>query len=91
MSIFSPCSSAITPRTRMPFGPMQAPLAFRPDLRDQTAILVRWPASRAIAAISTEPSAISGTSSANSRFTRFGWVRDRVTDGPRTPRRTPTT
>jgi len=33
---------------------------------------VRWPASRAMAAISTVPSAISGTSSANSFFTRFG-------------------
>ena len=58
---------------------------------DRTAILVRWPASRAIAAISTEPSAISGTSSAKSFFTRLGWVRDRVTDGPRTPLATRTT
>ena len=52
MSIFSPCSSLITARTRWPIGPMQAPLAFTPDTVDRTAILVRWPASRAIAAIS---------------------------------------
>ena len=43
---------------------------------------MRWPASRAIAAISTEPSAISGTSSANSVRTRLGWVRETVTRGP---------
>ena len=36
-----------------------------------------------IAAISTAPEAISGTSIANSFFTRFGCVRDSVTDGPR--------
>ena len=45
--------------------------------------LVRCPASRAIATISTAPDAISGTSSANSFLTRPGWVRDRVTEGPR--------
>ena len=32
MSIFSPCSSVITLRTRLPMGPMQAPLAFTPRL-----------------------------------------------------------
>ena len=81
----------MTLRTRPPIGPMQAPLAFRPERVDRTAILVRWPASRAIAAISTEPSAISGTSSAKSFFTRLGWVRESVTDGPRTPLATRTT
>ena len=30
MSIFSPCSSLITARTRWPIGPMQAPLALTP-------------------------------------------------------------
>ena len=30
MSIFSPCSSAVTARTREPTGPMQAPLALSP-------------------------------------------------------------
>src|SRR4051794_12852664 len=91
MSIFSPCSSCMTLRTRWPIGPMHAPLALTPDTVDRTAILVRCPASRAIAQISTVPSAISGTSSANSFFTRFGWLRDRWTIGPRMPRLTLTT
>ena len=91
MSIFSPCSSDITLRTRWPIGPMQAPLALTPEAVDLTAILVRCPASRAIAAISTVPSAISGTSRANSFFTRLGWERDRVICGPRMPLRTETT
>ena len=83
MSIFSPCSAVMTLRTRLPIGPMQAPLAFTPAWCDVTAILVRWPASRAMATMSTAPLAISGTSSANSFFTRLGWVREKVTDGPR--------
>ena len=91
MSIFSPCSSAMTLRTRLPIGPMQAPLAFTPGLVERTAIFVRWPASRAIAAISTEPSAISGTSIANSLLTRLGCVLDSVMEGPRMPLRTCTT
>ena len=86
MSIFSPCSSATTLRTRCPIGPMQAPLALSPATDDRTAILLRWPASRATATISTLPSAISGTSSANSFLTRPGWVRLSVTCGPRRPR-----
>ncbi len=60
MSIFSPCSSFITLRTRWPIGPMHEPLALTPGTVVRTAILVRWPASRAIAQISTVPSAISG-------------------------------
>ena len=64
-------------------GPMQAPLALTPGWCEVTAIFVRWPASRAMATMSTAPEAISGTSSANSFFTRLGWVRDKVTDGPR--------
>ena len=91
MSIFSPESSLITLRTRCPIGPMHAPLAFRPGTRDATAILDRCPASRATATISTDPSAISGTSSENSLRTRLGWVRDRVITGSRAPRLTPTT
>lgn len=81
----------MTLRTRPPIGPMHAPLALRPERVERTAILVRWPASRAMAAISTEPSAISGTSRANSFFTRLGCVRDSVTEGPRTPLATRTT
>ena len=50
MSIFSPCSSCMTLRTRWPIGPMQAPFGFTPGTVVRTAILVRWPASRAIAA-----------------------------------------
>ena len=34
MSIFSPCSSVITARTRWPIGPMQAPLALTPGTSD---------------------------------------------------------
>ena len=41
-------------------------LGVRPATEVRTAILVRCPASRATATISTLPSAISGTSSANS-------------------------
>ena len=41
MSIFSPCSSVMTLRTRLPIGPMQAPFAFTPCWWDLTAILVR--------------------------------------------------
>ena len=41
MSIFSPCSSLITARTRWPIGPMQAPFAFTPDWVECTAILER--------------------------------------------------
>src|SRR5215472_15734517 len=81
MSIFSPWSSVMTFLTRLPMGPMHAPLAFTPGWCDATAILVRCPASRAIATISTAPEAISGTSSAKSFFTRLGWVRDSVIAG----------
>ena len=86
MSIFSPASSAVTARTREPSSPMHAPFALTPGCVARTAILVRWPASRATEAISTSPCAISGTSSANSLRTRPGWVRDSVIDGPFWPR-----
>ena len=91
MSIFSPCSSLMTLRTRCPIGPMQAPLALRPGTLVRTAILERCPASRATATISTLPSAISGTSRANSLRTRLGWLRETVTCGPRKVRDTDTT
>ncbi len=58
---------------------MQEPLALTPGTDVRTEILVRWPASRAIAQISTVPSAISGTSSANSFLTRLGCERDSIT------------
>ena len=66
-------------------------LGVQPGTELRTAILLRWPASRATPTISTLPSAISGTSSANSFLTRLGWVRLTVTCGPRMPRVTPTT
>ena len=91
MSIFSPASSLITPRTRAPIGPMHAPFGLTPGTVDRTAILVRCPASRATATISTDPSTSSGTSSANSLRTRFGCVRESVICVPRGPRVTPTT
>ena len=81
----------MTPRTRAPIGPMHAPFGFTPGTFDRTAILVRCPASRATATISTEPSTSSGTSRANSLRTRLGWVRERVIWVPRAPRVTPTT
>ena len=78
----------MTLRTRLPIGPMQAPFGLMPGTVDRTAIFDRCPASRATPMISTEPSAISGTSSANSLRTRFAWVRDSVICGPRMPLRT---
>ncbi|CPU66561.1 Uncharacterised protein [Mycobacteroides abscessus] len=91
MSIFSPWSSAMTARTREPMGPMHAPLAPSPGTRERTATLVRCPASRAMAVISTEPSATSGTSSSKSLRTRFGCVRLNVICAPFIPRATSST
>ena len=56
MSIFSPRSSRMMDCTRMPFMPTQAPTASTSRSRDWTAILVRSPASRAMALICTVPS-----------------------------------
>ncbi len=56
ISIFSPPSSATMRFTRMPFAPMQAPTASTSGLWLCTAILVREPASRETALISTVPS-----------------------------------
>ena len=91
MSIFSPFSSLTMAATRPPFGPTQAPMGSTFSSVDQTAILVREPASRAMDCTVTVPSAISGTSSSNRRFTRPGWVRDSMIWGPFPPRRTSTT
>src|SRR5437763_233766 len=55
MSTFSPRSSLVTMRTRAPRAPTQAPTGSTLASFDQTAILVRWPGSRAHALISTTP------------------------------------
>ena len=49
-------SSSTTMRTRLPFGPTQAPTGSRFASRDATAILERAPGSRAMDLISTMPS-----------------------------------
>src|SRR5262245_35368950 len=82
MSIRSPFSSLTTACTRDPLSPTQAPTGSIPSSRDQTAILVRLPASRAVARISTICCWISGTSSLNSAFTNSGSARDRMSRGP---------
>ena len=56
MSTFSPRSSRMIDCTRMPFMPTQAPTESTSLSLDITAILVRSPASRAIARITTVPS-----------------------------------
>ena len=56
MSIFSPRSSRMMDWTRMPFMPTQAPTGSTSLSRDMTAILVRSPASRAMALMVTVPS-----------------------------------
>ena len=56
MSIFSPRSSRMMDCTRMPFMPTQAPTGSTSLSRDWTAILVRSPASRAMARMLTVPS-----------------------------------
>ena len=90
MSIFSPRSSLTTMRTRAPRAPTQAPTGSTLGSLDQTAILVRWPGSRAQALISTMPSAISGTSSSKRRLMRPGWVRLTTICGPLAVLRTST-
>ena len=56
MSIFSPPSSSTISETRLPRVPMQAPTASTSGLWLITASLVREPASRDTALISTVPS-----------------------------------
>ena len=86
----SPRSSLVTIRTREPRAPTQAPTGSTLGSLDHTAILVRWPGSRAAALISTTPEEISGTSSSNSRLTRPGWVRLTTIWGPLVVLRTST-
>jgi len=56
MSIFSPRNSRMIDCTRIPFIPTHAPTGSTSLSRLTTAILVRSPASRAIALIETVPS-----------------------------------
>ena len=56
MSTFSPLSSLTMLFTRWPRGPTQAPMASTSGSADQTASLVRLPASRAMDLTSTVPS-----------------------------------
>ena len=76
MSIFSPCSSATTLRTRCPIGPMQAPLAFSPatvrphrDLGAVAGLAGDARRSRRCRRRSRAPRARTAS------CTRFGWVR----------------
>ena len=82
MSIFSPRSSDTTMRTRDPRGPTQAPTGSTPEVWETTAILERYPGSRATFWISTRPSAISGTSSSNSLRMSSGERRETMMLGP---------
>ena len=77
-------------RTRDPRAPTQAPTGSTLGSFDHTAILVRWPGSRAAALISTAPEEISGTSSSNSRLIRPGWLRLTTIWGPLVVLRTST-
>src|SRR3989441_5470566 len=72
MSMRSPLSSFTTACTREPLRPTHAPTGSIESSREETAILVRLPASRAVARISTMLCWISGTSSLNSAFTNKG-------------------
>ena len=56
MSTFSPLSSSTMLFTRWPRGPTQAPMGSTLGSADQTASLVRLPASRAMDLTSTVPS-----------------------------------
>ena len=55
MSIFSPCSSLTMLWIRLPRMPMQEPTGSMPAWDALTATLLRKPASRAMALISTTP------------------------------------
>src|SRR5581483_7935588 len=90
-SICSPFSSRLTLSMRTWRGLTHEPTGSTPSWRAYTATLVREPGSRAIAFISTTPLNTSGTSSSNSRRTRFRCVRDTITCGPFGVRLTSTT
>ena len=83
MSMFSPPSSFITALTRIPLCPTHEPTGSIFWSFDETATLLRKPASRAIAFISTTPLAISGTSSSKSFSIIFGCFLERIIAGPR--------
>ena len=72
-SIFSPPSSATTDWTRRPLAHGRTD-GIEASWR-LTATLLRLPASRAMALISTVPRWISGTSSSNRRLRKPLWVR----------------
>jgi len=82
MSIRSPASSLTMLCTREPLSPTQAPTGSMASSREMTATLVRLPASRARARISTTPCWISGTSSLKSAFTNSGSERESTRRGP---------
>src|SRR5437773_2378143 len=82
MAMRLPPSSFTTACTREPLSPTHAPTGSIESSRELTAILVRLPASRAVARISTICCWISGTSSLNSAFTNIGSARDRMRRGP---------
>ncbi len=81
-SIFSPLSSLTIFCILIPRSPTQQPTGSTPSWAATTATLLRKPASRATAFISTTPLAISGTSSSRSRRSISGWERDTTTRDP---------
>ena len=82
MSMRSPPSSLTTVCTREPLRPTQAPTGSMLSSRENTAIFVRLPTSRAVARISTMLCWISGTSSLKSAFTNRPSARLRMRRGP---------
>src|SRR5208337_3790928 len=74
--------------TREPRMPTQAPTGSTSDSREATAILARLPGSRAQPNTWTIPSEISGTSASKRAIRNCGWVRERMTWGPRVCRLT---
>lgn len=82
MSTFSRPSSAETAWMRWPLCPMQAPMGSTLGLWLVTATLLRRPGSRAMALISTMPSAISGTSCLRRCSKSFSWARLTRREGP---------
>ncbi len=78
ISIFSPNSSSRMLLTREPRTPTQAPTQSTLASVLDTAILVRWPGSRAISKTSMVLSLISGTSISKSALTKRGSRRLRM-------------
>ena len=67
---------------RLPRMPMQDPTGSMPGWLADTATLLRNPASRAMALISTTPLKTSGTSISNRRRSILRWLRDTRISGP---------